>query len=219
VIALRLPKAAERPIRVDDSVLAVTLAFSIAAMALLLHIAVASADRRQAIAVVVYGTTLVACALCSFLYHKAARARWRRILRYLDHAAIFLLIAGTYTPFASDDLRGPFGLSLLVWVWALASLGIVLKLLLGAYDHIFVGLYVGIGWFVVVALGRSITVIGPASLMLLIAGGIAYTAGAIVYARNTSRWTAPIWHSCVLGGCLTHFCAVLAHISTDCLTA
>jgi hemolysin III len=206
---------ADTPIRVDDSVLAATLGFSIAAMALLLHSATGSADRRQAIAVVVYGTTLVACALCSFLYHTVARARWRRILRYLDHAAIFLLIAGTYTPFASDDMRGPFGLSLLVWVWALASLGVMLKLLLlGPYDRIFVGIYVGIGWFVVVSLGESIRVIAPASLVLLIVGGIAYTAGAIVYARNTSRWTAPIWHCCVLAGCLTHFLAVIAHIWT-----
>ncbi|HLG87383.1 MAG TPA: hemolysin III family protein [Alphaproteobacteria bacterium] len=206
---------AEIPVRVDDSVLAATLIFSVAAMALLLRSAIGSADRRQAIAVVVYGTTLVACALCSFLYQTVARARWRRILRYLDHAAIFLLIAGTYTPFASDDLRGPFGLSLLVWVWALASLGLMLKLLLlGAYDRIFVGLYVGIGWFVVVSLSESIRVIGPVSLALLIVGGIAYTAGAIVYARNNSRWTAPIWHSCVLAGCLTHFLAVIAHIWT-----
>jgi hemolysin III len=215
VIALRFSKAADTPIRVDDSVLAATLAFSIAAMALLLHSAIGSADRRQAIPVVVYGTTLVTCALCSFLYHTVARARWRRILRYLDHAAIFLLIAGTYTPFASDDLRGPFGLSLLVWVWALAALGVMLKLLLlGAYDRIFVGIYVGIGWFIVASVGESIRVIGPASLVLLIVGGIAYTAGAIVYARNTSRWTAPIWHCCVLTGCLTHFCAVVAHIGT-----
>ena len=212
MIALRFSKAADTPVRVDDSVLAATLTFSIAAMALLLHSAMGSADRRQAIAVVVYGMSLVACALCSFLYHRVARARWRRILRYLDHATIFLLIAGTYSPFASDDLRGPFGLSLLVWVWALASLGVMLKLLLGAYERIFVGIYVGIGWFVVVSLGESIRVISPASLVLLIVGGIAYTAGAIVYARNTSRWTAPIWHCCVLAGCLTHFCAVFAHI-------
>lgn len=212
MIALRFSKAADTPVRVDDSVLAATLTFSIAAMALLLHSAMGSADRRQAIAVVVYGMSLVACALCSFLYHRVARARWRRILRYLDHATIFLLIAGTYSPFASDDLRGPFGFSLLAWVWALASLGVMLKLLLGAYERIFVGIYVGIGWFVVVSLGESIRVISPASLVLLIVGGIAYTAGAIVYARNTSRWTAPIWHCCVLAGCLTHFCAVFAHI-------
>ncbi|HEV2549821.1 MAG TPA: hemolysin III family protein [Stellaceae bacterium] len=215
MITLRFSKAADAPVRVDDSVLAATLVFSIAAMTMLLHSAIGSADRRQAIAVVVYGTTLVACALCSFLYHTVARARWRRILRYLDHAAIFLLIAGTYTPFARDDLRGPFGLSLLVWVWALASLGVVLKLLLlGAYDRVFVGMYVGIGWLVVVSLGESIRVIAPAPLLLLIVGGIAYTAGAMVYARNTSRWTAPIWHCCVLAGCLTHYFAVIAHIWT-----
>jgi hemolysin III len=201
------------PRRLDRLVLAATLVFSIVAMALLAHFAAASADRRQAIAVVVYGVTLVACALCSFLYHALALPRWRMILRYCDHAAIFLLIAGTYTPFAGDDLRGPLGFSILEWVWALASAGVVLKLvLLGAYDRAFVGLYLGIGWFIIVAGRDSIAAITRPSLALLVFGGLVYTAGAVVYARDAGRWTAPFWHSCVLIGALSHFLAVVVLI-------
>ncbi len=155
------------PRRLDGSILATTLAFSVTAMALLVYFAIESVDRQRALAILVYGGTLVACSFCSFLYNTFAWARWRSALRYLDHAAIFLLIAGTYTPFASSALRGPLGFSVLAWVWALACLGVVI-------------------------------------------GGLAYTAGAIVYARDSGRWTAPVWHSCVLAGSLAHFLAVVA---------
>jgi hemolysin III len=199
------------PRAIDRSILAATLAFSLTALAMLAHFAAGSVDRRRALAILVYGGTLVACALCSFLYHGLPRARWRPLLRYFDHAAIFLLIAGTYTPFAGDNLRGPLGFGVLQWVWALTSLGMLLKIvLLDAYDRFFVALYVGIGWFILAAGRDAIAAIAPPSLALLMLGGLVYTAGAIVYARDRGRWTAPIWHSCVLAGALAHFLAVLA---------
>lgn len=203
------------PRRLDGSILAATLAFSLTAMALLVYFAIGSVDPRRAIAILVYGGTLVACSLCSFLYNTFAWARWRSVLRYLDHAAIFLLIAGTYTPFASSDLRGPLGFSVLAWVWALAGMGVVMKLLLfGAYDRIFVGVYVAIGWFIVTAGRDAVAAIAAPALVLLVIGGLAYTAGAIVYARDGGRWTAAVWHSCVLTGSLAHFLAVVALVVT-----
>ncbi len=199
------------PRRVDGSILAVTLAFSVAAMALLAYLALESADRQRALAILVYGATLVACSFFSFLYNSFAWVRCRPALRYLDHAAIFLLIAGTYTPFADGDMRGPLGVSVLAWVWSLAGVGVIMKLLLfGAYDRLFVGLYVAIGWFIVTAGGQAFAAIAAPALLLLIAGGIVYTAGAIVYARNRGGWTAPVWHSCVLAGSFAHFLAVVA---------
>ena len=199
------------PRRVDGSILAATLAFSITAMALLVHFAIESVDRQRALAILVYGGTLVACSFCSFLYNSFAWARWRSALRYLDHAAIFLLIAGTYTPFASSDLRGPLGFSVLAWVWALACMGVVMKLLLfGAYDRIFVAVYVAIGWFIVTAGREALAAIAAPALALLVIGGVVYTAGAVVYARDRGRWTAPVWHLCVLAGSLAHFLAVVA---------
>src|SRR5258708_37469993 len=103
------------PRRVDGTILAATLVFSLAAMALLAYFAIESADRQRALAILVYGATLVACSFLSFLYNSFTWVRCRPILRYLDHAAIFLLIAGTYTPFAGSELRGPLGFSVLQW--------------------------------------------------------------------------------------------------------
>jgi hemolysin III len=203
------------PKRIDGSILVATFAFSLGAMALLAYFAIESTDRRRALAILVYGATLVACSFCSFLYNSFAWVRCRPILRYLDHAAIFLLIAGTYTPFAGNELRGPLGFSVLQWVWALAGLGVALKLLLfGAYDRLFVAVYLAIGWFIVTAGREVLAAIAAPALLLLIIGGLAYTAGAIVFARDRGRWTAPVWHSCVLAGSLAHFLAVIALVLT-----
>ncbi|HJT08408.1 MAG TPA: hemolysin III family protein [Stellaceae bacterium] len=203
------------PKRIDGSILVATFAFSLGAMGLLAYFAIESADRRQALAILVYGATLVACSFCSFLYNSFAWVRCRPILRYLDHAAIFLLIAGTYTPFAGGELRGPLGFSVLQWVWALAGLGVALKLLLfGAYDRLFVAVYLAIGWFIVTAGREALAAIAAPALLLLVIGGIVYTVGAIIFARDRGRWTAPVWHSCVLAGSLAHFLAVIALVIT-----
>ena len=197
--------------RINRAILTATLAFSLVALALLGRFAAATPDRWSAGAALVYGATLVACSLCSFLYNMLEQARRRAVLRALDHAAIFLLIAGTYTPFAAGGIPGPLGVGLLEWVWGLSLAGIVLKLWLrGTDDRVFVGLYIGIGWFFVVAMREFITITTPLSLALLAAGGVTYTAGALVYARDQGRWTAPVWHGCVLAGAVTHFLAVLA---------
>ncbi len=136
-------------------------------------------------------------------------ARRRGVLRYLDHAAIFLLIAGTYTPFALG-FHGPFGVGLLQWVWGLALVGILLKLLLfGSYDRVFVAIYLAIGWLFVTALNQFLTTVTLPALVFLAIGGVAYTVGAVIYARDIGRWTAAVWHGCVLAGSLTHFIAVV----------
>jgi hemolysin III len=212
-----MPRPLQHPVsrRIDRSILAAMLGFSLAAMAVLAYLAARAAGPRQAIAILVYAATLVGSALCSFVYHALPQARWRSALRYLDHAAIFLLIAGTYTPFAGDELRGPLGFTVLEWVWALALAGVVLKLLLlGAYDRTFVGLYLGIGWFILAAGRASIAAIALPSLVLLAFGGVVYTAGAIIYARDRGHWTAPAWHGCVLTGALAHFLAVVVSAIT-----
>jgi hemolysin III len=203
------------PKRIDGSILVATFAFSLGAMALLAYFAIESTNQRRALAILVYGATLVACSFCSFLYNSFAWVRCRPILRYLDHAAIFLLIAGTYTPFAGSELRGPLGFSVLQWVWALAGLGVVSKLLLfGAYDRLFVAVYVAIGWFIITAGRGALSEIAAPVLLLLIIGGLVYTAGAIIFARDRGRWTAAVWHSCVLAGSLAHFLAVIALVVT-----
>lgn len=195
--------------RVDRVILTATLAFSGGALVGLIILAFAIPDRHGTGASLIYGVCLLLCSLFSYLYNMLETARRRRLLRYLDHAAIFLLIAGTYTPFATG-FHGPFGFGLLEWVWGLAIVGIVLKLLLfGSYDRIFVAIYIAIGWLFISALHQFVTMITPPSLIFLAIGGIAYTVGALIYARDIGRWTAAIWHGCVLTGSLTHFIAVI----------
>jgi hemolysin III len=201
--------------RANRIILTVTLVFSIIALMLLVRFAAETSNQRSGGAAIVYGASLVACSLCSFLYHTLERSPRRAVLRYLDHAAIFLLIAGTYTPFAADGLPGPLGVGLLDWVWGLALVGILLKLRLReAYDRAFVALYVGLGWLFVSAIREVIDTTPPLALCLLVVGGLAYTAGAFVYARDRGCWTAPVWHGCVLAGAVTHFLAVLAVLLT-----
>jgi hemolysin III len=196
---------------VNRAILAATLAFSGIAIAFLLILAPGLRDWWAAVAALVYGATLVASSLCSFLYHTLEKARRRRILRLLDHAAIFLLIAGTYTPFGVVALGGTVGGRLLASVWTLALLGIALKLVLrDGYDRVFVFVYLAIGWVFVIALDDVVRALPPGALALLVAGGAAYTTGALIYFRDIGRWTDPVWHGFVLLGATTHFLAIVA---------
>jgi hemolysin III len=194
---------------VNRAVLTATLAFGIAGAGIM---AAWAAEARSAAAMaagLVYGVTLAACALFSFLYHMLEGSPRRRLLRLLDHAAIFLLIAGTYTPFAAVALRGSVGGHLLAWVWGLALAGILGKLLLGnAYDRLFVAVYLGIGFLGVGSFHEAVAALPTPALALLVAGGAAYTVGALIYAKDIGRWTDPVWHVLVLLGKAAHFGAV-----------
>jgi hemolysin III len=203
------PRDAAR--RVNRLVLTLTLWFSVAALLSIVVVAVSSLDRRRALVGIVYGTTLVACSSCSYLYHTLGTASRRGLLRSLDHSAIFLLIAGTYTPFAARGVAGPFGIELLTWIWAIAAIGILLKIAFRtSYERVFVALYLAMGWLFVSAFDQFIHGLTPLALVSLAIGGGAYTIGALIYARGVGRWTDPIWHSFVLVGIAAHFCAVAA---------
>ena len=200
--------------RVDHAILAVTVAFGGLGLAGLVLFGFALHRGHGVGASLVYGISLVTCALCSFIYNTSGESAPRALLRYLDHAAIFLLIAGTYTPFAAAGLKGPLGFSLLDWVWGLALLGILLKLALPAtFDRVFVALYLALGWLGVSALDQVMQMLPAPSLDLLAAGGIAYTVGALIFARDIGHWTDPVWHGCVLAGIVAHFVAVLTFLA------
>ena len=207
-MSVTVPAGAAR--QVNRALLTATLVFGALACAALAILALAVRERGFTAASLVYGLSLAACALCSFLYNMLETSKRRALLRYLDHAAIFLLIAGTYTPFAGG-LSGPFHASLLTWVWCLALAGVALKLFLPqAYDRACVGLYLALGWLFVTAGDEVVRAVPPLPLLFLALGGIAYTAGAAIYARDVGRWTDPVWHGCVLAGSVTHFVAVVA---------
>ena len=147
----------------------------------------------------------------SMLYHAWPHTRAKFFLQTLDHSAIFLLIAGTYTPFALGPLRGSGGLTMLGIVWALALFGVVMKATRGTQRHrkLAMTLYLGTGWLGVVLIRPLALTIPLSAVLWLIAGGIAYTAGTLFFADERLRYAHFIWHLFVLTGTGCHFAAVL----------
>ncbi len=148
----------------------------------------------------------------STLYHALPPNRAKRVLRLLDHGAIFLLIAGTYTPFTLGVLRGAWGWTLLGLVWSLALAGVVLKLAFRfRHPRVSVGLYLAMGWIVVIAVRPLALRMPAAGLLWLLAGGVAYTAGVAFFAAERVRYGHFVWHLFVLAGTACHFVAVLRY--------
>jgi hemolysin III len=154
------------------------------------------------------GTTLLLY-LASTLYHALRNNRAKRLFRFLDHAAIFFLIAGTYTPFTLGILRGALGWTLLAVVWSLALAGIVLKAL-GVMSHpvLSTGLYLMMGWLVVVAIRPLWVHMPPVGLLWLVMGGVAYTVGTAFFAAPRLRYSHLVFHLFVVAGTTCHFVAV-----------
>jgi len=148
--------------------------------------------------------------LASTLYHALPRSKAKRVFRIIDHSAIFLLIAGTYTPFTLGVLRGVWGWTLFGVVWGLAILGVTLKALSGIRNpRLSTALYVGMGWCALIAIRPLWVLVPVAGWLWLIAGGLAYTAGIAFYAADRLRYAHFVWHMFVLMGTACHFFAVL----------
>ena len=148
--------------------------------------------------------------LTSTLYHALPRNRAKRVFQVLDHAAIFLMIAGTYTPFTLGVLRGTWGWTLFGLVWGLALAGVVLTAAGGArYPKLRVGLYLAMGWLILVAVKPLWLRMPSWGLFWLFAGGIAYTAGVAFYAAKRVCYSHFVWHLFVVAGTACHFIAVL----------
>lgn len=161
----------------------------------------------------IYGATQILLYTASTLYHSLPLPRAKAVLRVFDHSAIFLLIAGTYTPFALVNLRGPWGWSLLVAVWALAVLGIALQGKLIRQKALVTALpYIGMGWLAVLGLKPLLEGVAPGGLALLVAGGLAYTVGTVFYVWRRLPYHHAIWHLFVLAGSACHYFAVLLYV-------
>jgi hemolysin III len=165
---------------------------------------------------VIFAVTLSMLYLGSTLYHAWPQTRGKSVLRTLDHSAIFLLIAGTYTPFTLGPLRGLWGSSILAVVWALAIFGVILKATRGASRHPKLGmtLYLGTGWLALIAVRPMMLAIPSAALFWLVAGGVAYTTGVLFFVNQRLRYSHFIWHVFVLAGSSCHFLAVLSCCGT-----
>ncbi len=162
------------------------------------------------IGTIIFTTTMLVVYLASTLYHCWPRTHTKSLLQVLDHSAIFLLIAGTCTPFALGPLRGAGGLTMLGIVWVLALIGVIMKATRGVVRHrrLAMTLYLGTGWIGLIFIRPLALAIPLSALLCLIAGGIAYTAGTLFFANERQRYSHFIWHLFVLAGTSCHFAAV-----------
>ena len=174
-----------------------------------------ASQRGDAIGIIsacVFATSMVLLYLASTLFHALPEGRAKRVFQVLDHSAIYLLIAGTYTPFTLGVLRGVWGWTLFGVVWSIAVIGIVLKALGGVrYTTISTWAYLAMGWIVVIAAERVWTLVPAWGLFWLVAGGLAYTAGAIFFALERIRYFHFAWHLFVVTGTACHVVAVAAY--------
>jgi hemolysin III len=191
----------------------VALILGIVGIPVLVVTAIRRGNTASVVSAVVFAATIVLLYLASTLYHAFPYERAKRVFKILDHSAIYLLIAGTYTPFTLVVLRGPWGWSLFGAVWGLAALGILLKSLGGLrYPILSPVLYIAMGWLVIIAIAPLRQRLPAEGLIWLFAGGIAYTGGVAFYAADRRvKYAHFIWHLFVIAGTTCHFIAVLRY--------
>ena len=188
---------------------------SVAGLTIMVVYAAMASDPWCTVSVSVFGATLILMYLASTLYHALPHPSVKRIMRKIDHCAIYLLIAGTYTPFLLVNLRGPWGWSLFGVLWSVALAGCIFKLFFidhGAHlkwwDKVSTGLYVAMGWTIVIALKPTLELVPVPALFLMALGGLAYTGGTVFYMWERLPYNHAIWHLFVLAGSTFHFFAV-----------
>lgn len=189
------------------------IVLSIAGLAALVALSARHGEVRDVVASAVFGTTLVLLYTASTLYHAVPVPRAKPVLRTLDHIAIYLLIAGTYTPFTLIALPGRWGWSLFAAVWTLAALGSVLEFgALKRFRKLSVLLYIGMGWIGMIAFKPLMAHLQTGGMVLLIAGGLAYTLGVPFYLWRRLPYHHSVWHCFVLAGSVLHYLAVLFYV-------
>ena len=202
--------------RINISSHAFGLLLSIAALALLVTHATASGDVWHIVSFSIFGSSLIILFAASTIYHSARDPGLRARLRVVDHASIYVLIAGTYTPFTLVTLNGSVGWTIFAITWGMALSGIVLKLFFtGRYQLVSTLMYVFMGWIIVFAISPLIDNLHPDGLSWLVAGGIAYTVGAILYGIKKIKFNHAIFHIFVLFGAFCHFMAVYFYVLPD----
>ncbi|HEX6133817.1 MAG TPA: hemolysin III family protein [Longimicrobiales bacterium] len=163
----------------------------------------------MAVGVVIFAASLLVLYSASTLYHAARAEHIRRRLQVLDHCAIYILIAGTYTPFMIGTVRGGWGWSLFGVIWGLAVGGVLFKLFFtGRFPRVSTAIYLLMGWLALLAIGPLVRTLEPEALAWLVAGGIAYTGGTIFYHSNRIPYAHAVWHAFVLTGSLCHGIAI-----------
>jgi len=186
---------------------------SVVGLVLLVARAVRAGDPWQVVSFAVFGATMVVLYTSSTLYHALKPPRARRVFKILDHGAIYLLIAGSYTPFLLVSLRGPWGWSLFGVVWGLAIGGVVFKVwFAGRFKLVSTLIYLGMGWLCAVATKPLLQHVPHAGLAWLLAGGLFYSGGTVFYLWRGMRFHHAVWHLFVLAGTCCHFWAIYQYV-------
>ncbi|MEO7052031.1 MAG: hemolysin III family protein [Rhodanobacter sp.] len=208
-----LPQYSFRDEVASSVVHGIGIVLSIAGLATLVAFAALHGDALAVVACAVFGASLVLLYTASTLYHSISATRAKPTLRALDHIAIYVLIAGTYTPFTLLALPSAWGWSLFAAVWALALIGSALELgVLKRYHKLAVLLYIGMGWIGIVAFAPLSKHLQLGGTVLLLAGGLAYTLGVPFYLWRRLPYNHALWHVFVLAGSVLHFLAVLLYV-------
>lgn len=183
---------------------------SIAALVILVVFAVGKGTVWHVVSYSIYGGTMVLLYLSSTLYHSFTKEKVKNIFARLDHSAIFLLIAGTYTPYVLTVLRGPFGWTIFGIIWGIAIIGVVIRsIYLVRFKKFMVFLYLFMGWLFIIAIVPMINSLPTISVVFLFLGGILYSLGVIFYSLKKVKYAHGIWHLFVLAGSIMHFFSVL----------
>lgn len=191
----------------------VGLALSVAGFIVLLVLSITKGSAWHIAGCGIFGVTLILSYLASTLYHSLYRSKLTRILQILDHSAIYLLIAGTYTPFTLINLRGLWGWTLFGLVWTLSLAGILFKFLHGDRFKVLSTIgYVALGWIAVIAIKPLFAAVPLAGIIWLLAGGLCYTVGVVFFAWKRLPFSHAVWHLFVMAGSICHYFAVLFYI-------
>jgi hemolysin III len=189
------------------------LILSLAGLAPLIFLAWTKGGKSHIIGCSIYGATLVLVYAASTLYHGVRNPRIKHIFRLFDHVAVYLVIAGTYTPFMLISLRGFWGWTLLVLVWSLSLFGIAFKLtFVNRYKGVSMALYLVIAWLAIIAAKPIISSIPLGCLALIMGGGVAYMIGLVFFAWERLPFSHTIWHIFVIVGSICHYCAVVFYV-------
>ncbi len=186
---------------------------SIAGLAVLVSFASLNGDAWHIVSSSIYGATLIILYSASSLYHGISHPKAKALLQQFDHAAIYLLIAGTYTPFLLVSLRGVWGWSLFAVIWSIAIVGMIFEFVdAKRFKKLSLWLYLGLGWIVVLAIKPMLAQVETGGLVLLLLGGLSYSLGVIFYVREKMVYHHAIWHLFVLAGSVFHFFSVLFYV-------
>ncbi|RUO18888.1 PAQR family membrane homeostasis protein TrhA [Aliidiomarina haloalkalitolerans] len=182
----------------------------IVGLVFLIYLSFEYGDIWHVVSVSIYGASIILLYSASTLYHAVTNLRLKRFFQLMDHAAIFLLIAGTYTPFLLVNLRGPWGWTLFIIIWSIALGGVLLEVLKKErVKWLSLSLYLGLGWMALVAIKPMLELVNTTGLLLLLIGGLLYSLGVIFYVRKQMVYHHAIWHLFVLAASVAHYFAVL----------